>query len=120
MAHHNIVFQQVLKYLPRYRFQKAVDRHDGDRGFRSLSCSDKLLSLLFGQLSGCQPLRDLVSNYNSKKSHHYHLGTQSIRRSSLADANSKRPVEIYQETLFYLLEKIGKKLPKKMPMKWFS
>jgi len=69
--------------------------------------------LLFEQLAGSQSLRDLVSGYNSKGAHHYHLGTRSIRRSSLADANSTRPVPIYQETFFYLLDQLRKKLPKK-------
>lgn len=65
-----------------------------------------MLALLFGQLSGRQSLRDLVSGYNSKSTHHYHLGTRLIRRSSLADANGSRPIEIFQESFFYLLEQV--------------
>jgi hypothetical protein len=45
----------------------------------------------------CSPLnnpRRLRSN------HHYHLGTQPIRRSTLTDANETRPVGLYKE-LFY-------------------
>jgi hypothetical protein len=56
-----------------------------------------MLALLFCQLSGRQSLRDLVDDFNSKRSHHYHLGTVVIRRSSLADANRDRPVAIFQE-----------------------
>lgn len=113
MKHHNIVFHQILKYLPRHRFQAVVDRHQGDRRTRSLSCWDQLLALLFCQLSGRQSLRDLISTYNSQSVHHYHLGTRLIRRSSLADANSTRPTEIFQETFFYLLEQVRKTLPNK-------
>lgn len=68
--------------------------------------------MLFGQLSGQQSLRDLVSGYNSKNGHHYHLGTRLIRRSSLADANGSRPTDILQETFFYLLEQVYKTLLK--------
>lgn len=113
MKHHNTVLHQILKYLPRQRFQKLVDRHKGDHRTRSLSCWDQMVALLFGQLSGRQSLRDLVSGYNSKSAHHYHLGARSIRRSSLADANSQRPVEIYQETFFYLLGQVRHRLDKK-------
>jgi hypothetical protein len=112
MPHHNIVFHQILKYLPRQKFQAVVDRHDGDRRIRTLSCWDQLLVLLFGQLSGRQSLRDLISGFNSKSAHHYHLGTDLVRRSSLADANGTRPVEIFQETFLYLLDQVRISLPK--------
>jgi len=78
---------------------------------RSLSCWDQLLALLFAQLSGRQSLRDLVDTFNSQRVHHYHLGTRTISRSSLADANSKRPTAIFLETFFYLLEKTRNQLP---------
>ncbi len=112
MKHHNTVLHQLLNFLPRQRFQAVVDRHNGDHRIRSLSCWDQLISLLFCQLSGRQSLRDLVDSFNSKSAHHYHLGSRQIRRSSLADANRDRPVAIFQETFFYLLEKVRDSLPK--------
>ena len=90
-----------------------VDRHQGDRKTRTLTCWDQMLALLFCQLSGRQSLRDLVDGFNSKRAHHYHLGTGVIRRSSLADANRDRPVAIFQETFFYLLEKARSSIPTK-------
>ena len=77
-----------------------------------MSCWNQLVALLFGQLTGSHSLRDLVNGYNSKSAHHYHLGTRTIHRSSLSDANSKRPTEVFQETFFYLLEQVRNKLPK--------
>jgi len=112
MKHHNTVFHQILKLLSRQRFQAVVDRHDGDRRVRTLSCWDQLVVLLFAQFSGQRSLRDLVDSFNSKKSHHYHLGTKIISRSSLSDANSSRPSIIYEEVFFYLLEQTRANLPK--------
>ncbi len=112
MKHSNTVFHQLLKYLPRHRFQETVNRHQGDRRIRSMSCWDQLTALLFGQLTGSRSLRDLVTGFNSKSAHHYHLGTRTIRRSSLSDANSHRPTAVFQETFFYLLEQVRNKLPK--------
>lgn len=106
MKHRNTIFYQLLTFLPRQRFQAMVDRHKGDHRIRTLSCWDQLIALLFGQFSGRQSLRDLEDSFNSKQAHHYHLGTRAIRRSSLSDANHKRPVAIFQETFFYLLEKV--------------
>ena len=75
-----------------------------------MSCWDQLTALLFGQLTGSRSLRDLVTGFNSKSAHHYHLGTRTIRRSSLSDANSHRPTAVFQETFFYLLEQVRNKL----------
>lgn len=110
MKHRNTVFYQLLTFLPRQRFQAMVDRHKGDHRTRTLSCWDQLIALLFGQFSGRQSLRDLEDSFNSKQAHHYHLGTRTIRRSSLSDANYKRPVAIFHETFFYLLEKVRSQL----------
>lgn len=113
MKHTNTILSQLLKFLPKQRFQTTVDRHKGDYRTRSLRCWDQLLVMLFSQLSGRHSLRDLVDTFNSKQSHHYHLGTRAISRSSLADANSKRPKLIFQETFYYLLEQARDRLPGK-------
>jgi len=105
MKHRNILFHQLLTFLPRYRFQDTVERHKGDHRTRSLRCWDQLISLLFCQFSGRQSLRDLEVSFNSKQAHHYHLGTRAICRSSLSDANKNRPVAIFQETFFTDLKK---------------
>ncbi|MFT5260878.1 MAG: putative transposase [Cryomorphaceae bacterium] len=48
----NTILSQLLKFLPRHRFQTAVDRHKGDYRTRSLLCWDQLVVMLFSQLSG--------------------------------------------------------------------
>ena len=105
MKHSNTVFHQLLQYLPRSVFQKVVDRHHGDKGVRTLTCWDQLVVMLYSQLSSRKSLRDLTDTFNSQHYAHYHLGTGKISRTTLADANEKRPVEVYRETFFYLLEK---------------
>ena len=65
-----------------------------------------MTALLYAQLSGCQSLRHLESTFNSQSHHHYHLGVQSIRRSTLADANKKRPLGIYKEFFYDLLGRV--------------
>ena len=107
MKYHNTVLNQLLKFLPRHRFQNVVDRHKGDHRTRLLNCWDQLVALLFCQLSGRQSLRDLVDSFNSISVHHYHWGTRVIRRSSLADANQNRPVAVFQEAFFYLLNELN-------------
>jgi putative transposase len=93
MKHHNTVFHQLLKFLPRQRFQAMVDRHQGDRKTRTLTCWDQMLALLFCQLSGRQSLRDLVDGFNSKRAHHYHLGTGHPLFTTHKNIDAKRPAK---------------------------
>ena len=68
--------------------------------------------MLYAKLSGSQSLRRLESTFNSYGNHHYHLGVRGIRRSTLADANKKRPLEIYKRLFFLLLGQIHTKTAK--------
>ena len=113
MKHSNSVFHQLLKQLPRQQFQKVVDRHNGDHRVRSLTCWTQLISLMFAQLTERKSLRDLEENFNTNHNHHYHLGVDQVKRSSLSDANNSRSPTIFMETFFFLLEKVRGNLPKK-------
>ena len=106
MKHTNTVFHDVLKQISKPLFDKAVKRHRGDYRVRTLNCWTQFISLLYGQLTHRQSLRDLELSFNSHTNHHYHLGTQPIRRSTLADANETRPVELYKELFYDLLGKV--------------
>jgi hypothetical protein len=112
VKHSNSIFYQLLKFIPRHTFQKAVDRYNGDHRIRTLSCWDQLTALLFAQLNSQTSLRAIETTFNSQSSKLYHLGASRINRSSLADANSNRTAAIFCETFYYLLEKVHSKLPK--------
>lgn len=112
MKHHNSVFQQLLKVIPRHQFQKVVDRHNGDHRMRKLSCWTQLVAMMFVQLAGRVSIRDLVENFNACHNHHYHLGVSRIKRSSLSDANNHRTASIFSETFFFLLQKVRNHLPR--------
>ncbi len=112
MKHHNSVFQQLLKVIPRHQFQKVVDRHNGDHRVRKLSCWTQLVAMMFAQLAGRISIRDLVENFNACHNHHYHLGVSHIKRSSLSDANNQRTANIFSETFFFLLQKVRSHLPR--------
>ena len=113
MKHTNSMFHQLLKHLPRHQFQKAADHHKWDHCVSTLCCWTQLAGLMFAQLTNRKSLCDLEENFNTKRSHHYHLGLESIKLSSLSDANNQRPTAIFIETFFFLLTKITSSLPKK-------
>ena len=112
MNHINTIFYQLLRFVPKHRFDAAVTRHQGDYRVRHLNCWSQFVAMLYAQLSGCQSLRHLESTFNSHSNHHYHLGVKEIRRSTLADANKKRPLGIYKELFFSLLGQVQTKIAK--------
>lgn len=93
------ILSQVLKEIPRRQFGEIVDRHKGNAYSKGFTCWDQLVAMLFCQLSGQNSLRDLEFSFNAQATHHYHLGSRSLKRSTLADANLKRPAKIFHELL---------------------
>ncbi len=51
--------------------------------------------MIFSRLSGVGSLRALEAIWNANSHHHYHLGVGKLARSTLADANARRPVGIF-------------------------
>ncbi len=98
MPFHPTVFAELLKPVSRRRFAACVARHDGDAYDKNFSSWDHLMVLVFAQLSGADSLRGLAAAWGVGAHHHYHLGAGRIVRSTLSDANRRRPVAIFAET----------------------
>ena len=100
MSERDTVLRQILGLVPRGEFEKLVREHGGEKHVRSFSCWSQFACLVYAQLSRQNSLRDLVYALETKKTFLYHcFGTSEIRRSTLADANERRPFNIY-ESLF--------------------
>lgn len=98
------VFSQVVKIIPRYPFDKLVAKYHGDRHVRELTCYNQFLHLLFGQITGCNSLRDICMCLNAHKGMLYHLGIgNTVNPSSLSRANDRRDYRIYEEFGTYLI-----------------
>ncbi len=99
MAHHNTVFAQLLKLVPRHQFETLAKHHHVGRKFRKTSRWSQFVALAMGQLSGRHSLRDVIANATAQSSCWYHLGARRITRSTLARVNEQQPHEFY-ESLF--------------------
>ena len=97
MAHHNTVFSQLLKLVPRHEFEGLARRHHRGRRFRKTSRWSQFVAMAMGQLSGRHSLRDVVDNANAQRRHWYHLGAEPVRRSTLARVNEQQSAELYAE-----------------------
>lgn len=114
MPHHNTVFRDILKLVPWHRFEALVEEHDADARVRRLSTKGQFLALLYGQLSGSSSLREIVTGLSSHSARLYHLGTAPVRRSTLSDANLKRPVEVFAELLEIMMRQAHRGLRRKL------
>jgi putative transposase len=92
------IFGRLLEPINRRQFQTVVDRLDGDAYDKSFKSWDHLVALIYAQLSGHDGLRAVVAGFNANSQHHYHLGTGKLSRSTLSDANARRPSGIFAQT----------------------
>jgi hypothetical protein len=92
------LFAQVMDFLPWSTFRRIVSRYDGDRGARTLFCTDQFRCMAFAQLTYRESLRDIETCLGAQAGKLYHIGLdQPVRRSTLAEANESRDWHIYAE-----------------------
>jgi putative transposase len=102
MQHRDSTFASLLKPIDRRQFRAIVERFDGDAYDKSFKSWDHLVALIFAQLSGIDGLRGLEASFNANSHQHYHLGVGKLARSTLSDANERRPVEVFAEAFAQL------------------
>ena len=109
MNYTNTIFNQLLELLPRNRFEQFVGQHKADRYVKKMSCWNQLGIMLYAQAKGKESLREIEKSLGTRPEKLYHLGINSIAKSTIAEANRDRPSQIY-ESLFYELRKLCKGL----------
>jgi len=112
LAHHNTVFSQLLKFIPRHEFETLAKQHHQGAKLRKMSRWSQFVALGLGQLSGRISLRDIVSNISAQSSKLYHLGVTKVSRSSLARVNEQQPHALYEALFNKLLSRCQGRAPK--------
>ena len=98
------VFTQLTKFISRSYFNDLVRKYNGDRYVKAFTCWNQLLTLMFGQLSNRQSMRDLIAALEAHQSKCYHLGVSKwVTRSNLAKANEERDYRIFEDFAFYMM-----------------
>jgi len=105
------VFAQLLEFLGYDKFRHLVDKYDGNRYIKHLTCWNQLLALMFGQLSNRESLRDLIVALEAHQSKCFHLGMgrKPIAKTTLATANQNRDYRIFEEFAFYMMAQAREK-----------
>ena len=94
------VLGQLLDILPRDHFERLTGQHQGNRRVRKLTCWQQLTILLYAQITEKDSLRDIETGLLIQNHSWYHLGIETVARSTLSKANEKRSAKIF-ESLFY-------------------
>jgi len=98
------VFSQVIEFIPRYQFDKLVRLYKGNWHTKSLNRYNHLLHLLFGQLTGCNSLRDICLCLEVHSKILYHLGfRKTVNHTSLSRANENHDYRIFEGLGIYLI-----------------
>ena len=85
------VFAQLVAFLDDNKFRHIVDKYDGNRYVKHFTCWNQLLTLMFGQLSNRESLRDLITILEAHESKCYHLGLGRKPVPKTTFATGKRP-----------------------------
>lgn len=104
------VFAQLVSFLDRSKFNRIVSKYGGDKYVKHFTCWNQFLSMMFGQLSNRESLRDLILALEAHHSKCYHLGMgKNVSKSSLARANKDRDYHIFEEYAYYLVSEARRK-----------
>lgn len=97
------VFQSILKPITTKLIRECTERFQSDYHYETFNTLEHLQAMIYAHVNEIKSLRTLEVAINSQK-----IGIRTkIRRSTLSDANGKRPAECF----FWLLEKVMSTLP---------
>ena len=103
------LFAQLMDFLPWKTFHRIVERYDGDRYVKSMTCADQFRVMAFAQLTYRESLRDIEVCLSAQSAKLYHMGLrQETKRSTLADTNEARDWRIHAEFAQRLIEQARK------------
>ncbi len=93
-----MIFSQLMDFLPKHEFDKCVRRYQGNYRMRKFSCLDQFRCMAFAQLTYRESLRDIETCLRAVQPKLYHVGIRGkVSRSTLAEANEKRDWRIYAD-----------------------
>ena len=102
MRYRNSILGSILEPISRRWFDAVAERHAANAYDKEFKSWDHLGVLVFAQLGGIESLRDLETAWNANSHHHYHLGSGKIAKSTVSDANARRPTAVFRETFSML------------------
>lgn len=113
MNYTNTIFNQLLSFLPKYKFNEFVGQHQGDKYIKKMTSWNQFVLLLYAQATGKKSLRDIETGFNMHQNTWHHLGIKTVAKSSISDANNKRSYQIFEKLFYSLLNQCRNITPNK-------
>lgn len=107
------VFEQIIKLISRARFEEIVNRYDADKYTRTLDSWTWFGALLFGQSTGHDSIRAIERVFAHSDNKMAKLGFGPIRKSTLADANRTRQIQVLEDLFHFVFDMAYSISPKK-------
>ncbi len=107
MHYQSTIFSQLMKALPRQRFERIAKAHHTGRAKRSLNEWQHVTAMVFAQASGARSLRDLERVTERQSGLMSHIGLSGLKRSTLSDANANRPAGLFEAVAQELAGKLA-------------
>jgi len=104
MNYSNTIFNQLLNFLPRQHFNQLVEEYQADKYTKNMTVWNQFIAMLYAQVTGKDSLREIETGFNTQKNIWYHLGINTVAKSTLSDANAKRNPEIFEKLFYSLLD----------------
>lgn len=94
------VMSQLLRMVPRWQVERLAKEHRADRYCKKFFAYDHVVTMLSACFLGCTSPQELISGMQASEHRLLHLGLKSTpRKSTLADANARRPEAFFRSAL---------------------
>lgn len=104
-----IIFSQLMDFIPMYEFHQCVKRYNGNYKVKNFTCWEQFLCMAFAQLTYRESLRDIQACLRAVNKKLYHMGIRSkVSRNTLANANQMRDWRIYADFAQVLIREARK------------
>ncbi len=109
------VFSQFVRSLDRNHFNYPVRKYDGDNYVKIYTYWNQLLTMMSGQISNRESLRDLivVQEAHAGKVCHLEIG-KSATSSNRSKAKEQRNCRIFEEFVFFMIAEARRRLIQKI------
>lgn len=92
------VFTQLLSFIPKSLISELAQKHQANRYYKRFKVYDHLVTMLYAGYFQCTALREITTGLKANALRLKHLGLQQTpTRSTLSDANGRRPITFFSE-----------------------
>ena len=99
------VYGQLVKSIDREKTNGISRKHGGERYVKSFDGFTHLLTMLYAVIMRFDSLREISASMTAEVRKLHHIGIGKVpKRSTLSDANARRPEKIFEEVYRGLYE----------------